>query len=450
MHQLRTLAAFAAIAVAAACQDTGTAARPDPAARSHPEGIASRAPLHVGWIIGRDGRPMQIWYEVRNGHAIWEGDIDLGPAEGIYRTAEDTRLRKRGGPRLGVAIDGTSYRWPGGLVPYVIPAGFPNPSRITSAITHVESKTGWLRFIPRTTESNYVEFRTSSGCSSSVGRVGSRQYVSLADACSTGNTIHELLHVTGMYHEQSRCDRDTYVTINTANIISGYEHNFIKRCDGATDYGAYWEGSIMHYPPDAFSSNGLPTIVSKRGLDAQMGQRTAMSSVDMSTVNTLYPQGPRYSIFTTQTPESTLDAAPGWEVATRFKTSAPGCVVRLRYYRPAGETGTNTVKLWSDSGTLLASQSFSSGTTGWHYVELRNHGIGPYVDLSICIPTNTYFRVSVNTNTKQAKTFAGLSTPIVNGPVTADGSYYGQPTGSMPTNFSGSTYFVDVVFEANT
>ncbi|HEX2092873.1 MAG TPA: hypothetical protein VHG28_10745 [Longimicrobiaceae bacterium] len=68
---------------------------------------------------------------------------------------------------------------------------------------------------------------------------------------------------------------------------------------------------------------------------------------------------------------------------------------------------------------------------------------------SCCIQANTYYRVSVNTRVKQAKTYAYLTNngDIVNGPLTADYSYYGQPADDMPAQGIGSTYFVDIVFE---
>ena len=46
-----------------------------------------------------------------------------------------------------------------------------------------------------------------------------------------GIAVHEMMHALGYYHEQSRSDRDQYVTINLSNVRSGMEHNFDKRTD---------------------------------------------------------------------------------------------------------------------------------------------------------------------------------------------------------------------------
>lgn len=68
-----------------------------------------------------------------------------------------------------------------------------------------------------------------SSCSSLVGRNGQKQQVSLGAGCVyKGVIIHELMHAAGFWHEQSRPDRDDYVTVLWDNIIPGMEFNFNK------------------------------------------------------------------------------------------------------------------------------------------------------------------------------------------------------------------------------
>ena len=62
-----------------------------------------------------------------------------------------------------------------------------------------------------------------------------------------GVVMHELAHAQGILHEQSRKDRDNYVTIKLENVKSGKEHNFKKHADAKTDGFPYDYKSMMHY-----------------------------------------------------------------------------------------------------------------------------------------------------------------------------------------------------------
>ena len=70
------------------------------------------------------------------------------------------------------------------------------------------------------------------------------------------------MHALGLFHMQSRPDRDSYVKINSENIQSGMEGNF-DLCDTCLTYEVGYDAkSFMHYSAYAFSTNGSPTIES--------------------------------------------------------------------------------------------------------------------------------------------------------------------------------------------
>src|SRR5215218_6578285 len=125
--------------------------------------------------------------------------------------------------------------------------------------------------------------------------------------------------------------------------------------------------------------------------------------------NHLLVYGAVQTIFTSETPASTIDATGGWEVSTRFTVYADGKISGFRFWKAVGETGTHTARLWTTSGTQLASATFASeSASGWQSV-FANKVIsaGDYI-------------VSVNTNVKQVKSYAYFTN---NGPIAHDDLY---------------------------
>lgn len=215
----------------------------------------------------------------------FEGDIELSEAQS-RDISKRTGLLKH------------TYRWPYNIVPYVLnDQTEAQKEYIREALDEMESHL-CLRFVERTTESNYVNVISSeSGCFSSVGMVGGVQRLNLQSyepglGCfRKGTIIHEFIHAIGFYHMQSATERDSFVNIVWDNIEAGKEHNFNTYGDDFIyQFGVKYDyGSVMHYSSLAFSNNGERTIVA---LDVEggenMGQRLGMSALDINRINNMY------------------------------------------------------------------------------------------------------------------------------------------------------------------
>ncbi|XP_076464570.1 protein SpAN-like [Babylonia areolata] len=208
---------------------------------------------------------------------------------------------RTGGRWRRKAVAHHSYLWPSRIVPYAFHSDFPASYRQTvlQAMRFWQRST-CIKFVPLSDSltqylrhMDHVLFTKGDGCQSSIGRVGSgEQTTDIADHCNEfGSVSHELGHVLGFYHEQSRPDRDNHVIILRHNILPGRHHNFLKY--SSTEILAdepYDIGSVMHYGPTYFSQDGLSLTIDtpEETFRAVMGQREGPSFIDVKTANHLY------------------------------------------------------------------------------------------------------------------------------------------------------------------
>ncbi|KAI1723407.1 astacin (Peptidase family m12A) domain-containing protein [Ditylenchus destructor] len=163
---------------------------------------------------------------------------------------------------------------------------------IRSGLRHVESHT-CIRFTESSSSQDYLQYIRGSGCWSSVGRTGGRQQVSIGYGCDAlGIVAHETLHALGLWHEQSRTDRDTYININFDEIYPGTQSNFEKRTPSTSDNMGqpYDLGSVMHYGSKAFAIdyNAYSVITRDSAYQQTIGQRAGISFKDAKMINLRY------------------------------------------------------------------------------------------------------------------------------------------------------------------
>ena len=246
---------------------------------------APSGPLHAAIYRGRP-----VTYEMIGGRPIFEGDIVL---DHLSQTPG-----QRGISPLSVGLAYQNQLWPktGGVavIPYIITNA---PSALMTAISQFNSTfAGLIQFTPRGTQANYVNFDFDSGnlsgtCESNVGMAGGEQEVTGSYACSLGTLLHEMGHVVGLFHEQSRSDRNFFVTFNYANVIKGSIDNFNQLTDDNQNLTSYDFASIMHYIPYAFSRNGGPTLETKPA-GIPMSNTVGYTASDIDGIERLYGAAP--------------------------------------------------------------------------------------------------------------------------------------------------------------
>ncbi|XP_067950292.1 uncharacterized protein [Watersipora subatra] len=238
---------------------------------------------------------------------------------------KDTKAKGKDRQRRNADLFSSRY-WPDSTVYYVLHSSHSTEEReiFEDAIREFEKYT-CIRWKERTSEEKYVLVDRNETCWSYVGMVTNginkmglgqlclqvRKYsffklrnntrfykifsitrpVSVLSYDSKQIPIHEMCHTLGLYHEHTRPDRDTYVTVNTENIEAGALPGFARNNPEAVNLynTSYSYESVLHYGKDYYTSNGLDTItaVDERYQEV-MGTTPTLSFKDIQILSAMY------------------------------------------------------------------------------------------------------------------------------------------------------------------
>ena len=153
--------------------------------------LASSVEAEVGYINGQTFQHKKVEYLTEDGLPLYQGDIVLNLVDIVNTTLA----------RGLIIVGNANYRWPNGVVNYIIQPSLPPSSakNFHKAMSEWELKTG-IRF--KDVSNTYIQGMDvlsivgqegGTTCASYVGRQGGLQYLWLDSRCGLTSAIHEIV-----------------------------------------------------------------------------------------------------------------------------------------------------------------------------------------------------------------------------------------------------------------
>src|SRR5208282_3128543 len=208
-----------------------------------------------------------------------------------------------------------------------------------------------------------------------------------------------------------------------------------------------------------FTATGTYQGGSTQNISSQVtwgSSNTSVATINTSGLaTTLNVQGSAFNcpctIWSSSTVPATVDNGPDSpvELGVAFQTTVNGTITGIRFYKASTNTGTHVGNLWSSTGTLLASATFTNETSsGWQQVSFSS---------PVTVTAGTTYIASYHTSvghwSANRNYFAstGVSNPplqaLQSGSSQGNGVYaYGSTSLFPGSSYQASNYWVDVVF----
>jgi hypothetical protein len=395
--------------------------------------------------------------------AIWSDDANAA----VYYSDSSGTLR------WGQYNYGT---WPnpitttgGGNLDYCIYAagsGAPAPTLTSIAVTPANPTLVTGTSQPFTATGTYsdgstLDITSQASWSSSLKSVATIASGGLATAVSVGTTTiaASLAGVTG---STTLTAQTAPLAIITTSVLGGtvnIAYSATLAASGGTLPYSWAIGSGSLPPGLSLNSSsgaitGTPTVAGAytftvRVYDSSTTVQTAARQFNL----TIAALPAVASIWLSTTVPGTVDGGPdsAVELGVKFRSEVAGKITGIRFYKATANTGAHVGNLWSSTGTLLGSVTFSNETaSGWQQMLLAT---------PVAITSNTVYVASYHANSghysEDDNYFLsnGADNPplhaLTNGVSGGNGVYaYGASSVFPNQTWSSANYWVDVAFQA--
>ena len=199
-----------------------------------------------------------------------------------------------------------------------------------------------------------------------------------------------------------------------------------------------------------FAPAATGTITGGLSLVSNASNTPTAATLSGSGVTSTSTAGP-YSIWSASTLPTNVDDGDGSsvEVGVKFTSDLSGYITGVRFFKSAANTGTHVGHLWTSSGTLLASATFTGeSASGWQQVNFASPvavTAGTVYEASYFAPNGHYsddegyFATAGHDNAPLHALKDGVSG--------VNGAYmYGSNGGFPNQGWNSSNYWVDAVF----
>jgi hypothetical protein len=219
-----------------------------------------------------------------------------------------------------------------------------------------------VRFVARTTQPDYVLFRSSTGCSASIGRTGGRQSINLA----TGELPSSVLAVgidraSGAHHyfyKRGFATSGSATNVSSRSLHFRYVLPAGKAPSDLVDVGFAANGHLFAWYTDGTVSEGTPTDLGKYAAPARFTLPAGKVVQDLAAV-TIDGADVAYGFYKDGTLSRGTPKALGTSAATRFTVASGKTPADIA---SVGVSPTGTFQAFYSDGHTSTGTATSLGT----------------------------------------------------------------------------------------